>query len=177
MINKFVFNISSRMKRKYPTELPELDILEYSLKFIITNVLPIIVIILYGVVSENLVNVLISLGSFSLLRMFSGGYHIKIPELCILTSAALIISISEIGQKLTEHTMIMGIVSLLMVMVYAPSNIRMQTLIPEKYDILLKLASCGIIIINIYINDAIAITAVFAQSLLLIRPLKGGEKE
>ena len=112
MINKFVFNISSRMKRKYPTELPELDIVEYSLKFIITNVLPIIVIILYGVVSENLMNVLISLGSFSLLRMFSGGYHIKTPELCILTSVALIISISEIGHMLTDYKMIMGIVSL-----------------------------------------------------------------
>ncbi|WP_374198262.1 accessory gene regulator B family protein [Paenibacillus lautus] len=165
------------MKRRYPSELPELDILEYSLKFITTNVVPILLIILYGMTIGNLTNVLLTLLSFSLLRMFSGGYHIRSPELCIATSVTLIISISEFGHLLKEYTTIMNLASLLLVLLYSPSNIRMQTLIPKKYDTLLKVSSCVIIIINIYINNIFICVALLAQSLLLIRPLKGGEKE
>ncbi|MBT2759909.1 accessory gene regulator B family protein [Paenibacillus sp. ISL-20] len=177
LIDNFVLSISSKMKSKYPLELPERDVLEYALKFIITNVIPIITIILYGIVSDNLINILLSLGAFSLLRMFSGGYHIKSPELCIVTSIALIISLGQFGYLMADYIVLMNIISLILVIIYAPSNIRKQTLIPEKYDMILKLISCVIILINIYINNTYVSISILAQSILLIRPLKGGEKE
>lgn len=174
MINKFALNVSIKLKSKYPSELPELDVLEYAIKFILTNIIPILIILSYGAITDNISNILLSLGSFSLLRMFSGGYHITSPELCITTSVALIILISEFSYLFEDYILFMNIVSFILVAIYSPSNIRSQTLLPEKYDTLFKLISCIIIIINIYINNAYISSALFAQSVLLIR-LKGGE--
>ena len=177
MIDQLVSIISLKLKEKYPKELPEIDVMQYALKFLITNIAPIFLIVLYGLVSDNVVNVLFTLGGFSLLRMFSGGYHIKSAELCVFTSIIMIILISEFSFLFVDYILVINALSLFLVLIYAPSNIRSQTRLPDKYDILLKLISITIILINIYISNVYFSVSIFVQSLLLIRSLKGGDKK
>lgn len=177
MIDQLVRIISLKMKDKYPREMPEADVMQYALKFLITNIAPIFLIVLYGLVTNNIVNVLLTLGGFSLLRMFSGGYHINSAELCVVTSIIIIILISEFSYLFVDYILILNVLSLFLVLIYAPSNIRSQTRLPDKYDKLLKLISIMIILINIYISNIYLSVSMFVQSLLLIRSLKGGDKK
>ncbi|WP_124115397.1 accessory gene regulator B family protein [Paenibacillus xylanexedens] len=174
MIDKFVNNTATRLVAQFPNELPPFGITRYSLKFIFTNVIPISLLLLIGVFTGNLSNVFISVLSFSILRMTSGGYHSDYPELCLIYSSVLILSIAEFGGLIGGFEWICSGIAFILVTVYAPSNIENQTKILKKYFKYLKYISMLTVLIGFLIQNPVVSLAMLAQSLLLVR-LKGGE--
>lgn len=80
MIDRYVNNLSQTLVSKYPNELPPYGITRYGIKFIITNILPIMLLLLVGFMLNNYNNVLMSILSFSLLRMTSGDITVNIQN-------------------------------------------------------------------------------------------------
>ncbi|KAF6620504.1 accessory gene regulator B family protein [Paenibacillus sp. EKM102P] len=176
IIDHFVDKVSHQLKNKYPDELPSYGIIRYALKFIITNTIPIFLIIMFSLIFGNLKESLIAILGFSLLRIFSGGFHFQTPEKCIIFSTVMIILISELGYYFTTHTFIMFIVSLLIVLIYAPSDIQNQTKVKKENYKWFKIISLLLVSIFYLIDNPISNLAILVQSILLIR-LKGGGKE
>lgn len=178
MINYIALKLSKTLKSKYPEELPSIDIMRYSIKFIIINAIPIAIIVCLSYIFGFLSNALIALLSFSLLRMVSGGFHFKSPEMCSLFSSITILLIGYFGSWFGQASIYFNIMSLILNIIYSPSNITKQTRIKEKYFFIFKIISVVIVICSMIINNHIISTAIFIQSLLLVRSLrKGGEKE
>ncbi|WP_091013407.1 accessory gene regulator B family protein [Paenibacillus amylolyticus] len=175
MIDRYVNNLSQTLVSKYPKELPPYGITRYGIKFIITNILPIMLLLLVGFMLNNYNNVLMSILSFSLLRMTSGGYHSKYPELCLVYSTIIIISIASFGNNFEGFEWIISGIALILVTIFAPSNIENQTKILKKYFKYLKYISILTVIVGSLFQSPIVSCSMLAQSLLLIR-LKGGEK-
>lgn len=175
MIDKYVNEAATRLVAKYPNELPPFGITRYGLKFIITNIFPIVLLLLVGLMLNNYNNVLISIISFSTLRMVSGGYHSDYPETCLIYSTIIILTISQFSSYLIGYELIMSGVALVLVAIYAPSNIENQTKILKRHFKYLKYISILIVLIGTLFNNPTVIASMLAQSLLLVR-LKGGEK-
>ncbi|OZB98077.1 accessory gene regulator ArgB-like protein [Paenibacillus sp. XY044] len=171
MIDLFSDKLSSYLKNKYPEELPALSIVRYSIKFLISNVLPIIIIILSSILFQMTKEVVIGLLGFCILRMFSGGYHVKSAELCILTSVTVIYLIAIVGQQINSYMIVLDLISIILVGIYAPSNIKKQTRIKEENYRYLKLMSLIIVTSNIFIQSNILSVAFLIQSITLIRNL------
>lgn len=174
MIDKFVNNLALSLVAQYPNELPPYGITRYGLKFICTNIIPIGLLLLVGLILNNYNNVLVSVISFSVLRMTSGGYHSKFPEICLLYSTMIIITVASFGSAFSGFEWIMSLISMILVVIYAPSNIENQTKILQKYFKLLKYISVLTVLIGSLFQNPIVSASMLAQSLLLIR-LKGGE--
>lgn len=177
MINQISLSISKTLKSRYPEELPSIDIMRYSIKFLITNAIPILIIIIVSSLLGFLPDAVIALVSFSLLRMFSGGFHFKTAEMCIVFSSLTILLISIFGTMIGNASVYLNVISLILNLIFAPSKINNQTRIKEKYYFVFKIISVLIVICSILVNHQVVSMAIFIQSLLLIRSLrKGGER-
>ncbi|WP_063562990.1 accessory gene regulator B family protein [Paenibacillus sp. O199] len=175
MIDNYVNNISRKLVDRFPTELPPYGITRYGIKFIVSNILPIMLLLLVGLMFNIYNNVLISILSFSALRLSSGGYHSEYPEICLIYSSILMLTIATFGNLFEGVEWIFSIAALILVTIFAPSNIENQTKILSKYFIYLKYIAILTVLVGALIRDPIISCSMFAQSLLLIR-LKGGDR-
>lgn len=176
MINEVSDKLSIYLKTKYPKELPSLSIVRYSIKFLIANITPVVFLIISSLVFRRFSEVLVALVGFSVLRMFSGGYHIKSADICVVASIVTIYLIVVISPNIVNIVKVIDLISIVLVVIYAPSNINKQTRIKEKYYIYLKIISVFIVAINLIIQSEILTVAFFIQSISLIRVVNS-EKE
>lgn len=178
MIDQITNKLSLHLKTKYPEELPSLAVTRYSVKFIISNLLPLIILLISAWLLNLVPEVITAYLGFSILRMFSGGYHIKSADLCVVASVSLIYLIVGLSNYLSNYyKLLIIIISIILALIYSPSNIKKQTKIKEEYFIYLKIATILIIVSNIFINSNILTIAFFMQSLSLIRKRVNSDKE
>lgn len=173
MIDRISNTIAMKIKMNYPAA--NIEILKYSLNVIINPLLTIIISILISYFTKDILNVVISMISFAVLRVFSGGIHIKSSELCIIVSSSLFLGISYTHTYLADYTLFLTMVSTLLVLIFAPSRVKGQTRIPERFYPLLKIISIGVISINYIFDSSVLALTFFIQSVLLINIGKGGE--
>jgi accessory gene regulator B len=175
MIDQIADKWSCAAKSKYPDELPSQQIVRYTLKFIISNTIPIFIVLIASMLLGITKEAVLALIGFSSLRMFSGGFHFKSADMCIVFSSLVIILIALEGNYFEHYSFAMYLASVILVMIYAPSKIEQQTRAkPEKFK-WFKIISLIIVSLIYIINIPVMNLAVLVQSLLLIR-LRGGEK-
>ncbi|WP_311078193.1 accessory gene regulator B family protein [Paenibacillus polymyxa] len=176
---KLIDNIADKssfyLKNKYRDELPSEQIIRYALKLIILNVIPVLIVVFVATYLNIVPQSITALISFSLLRMFSGGFHFKSAEYCIVFSSLMIIVISKFGFLLSDCSFIMYCVCIVLVMIYAPSKIKEQTRVKEEYFHRFKIISLVIVSLFYIWDNPVSNLAILVQSLLLIYR-KGGEK-
>lgn len=176
MIDKISMKFSVLLKSKFPNELPELSTINYVHKFFLSNVLPIALILVLANLLGNFNSVCVALIAFAILRSTSGGLHLKSLEACLILSTIAILLIPILGSYIKINMHLVTTITALVVGYYAPSNIRRQTLIPEKYFLHLKIISVLIVASNFVLENEIIAAAFLVQAITLIR-LKGGEKK
>lgn len=123
LINNVSMKLSGTLKGKYGDAVPSIEIMRYSIKFLITNLTPILLILLIGFTTNNIINTLIAMIGFISLRLLSGGYHIASAELCIIFSTVLVVGISNMS-FLKDQWYLFQIASLILVALFAPFNIK-----------------------------------------------------
>lgn len=175
MIEFFSLKLAESIKKSVPESATSIPVMKYALSIILNALMIIVFSLILSIFTGRTFNVMVSLTAFPLLRRFSGGYHMKSGMKCILFSTTLmtLISLSSFSYK---FTFCIGIVSMILVGLFAPSNIRRQSRrVTEKDYPRLKLISLMIVASNFVIGSPTVASAFLAQSITLIR-LKGGEK-
>ncbi|PYY28284.1 accessory gene regulator B family protein [Paenibacillus illinoisensis] len=176
IIDKAVSSLSHKLVERYPRELPSYAITRYGIKFLVSNIIPITLLLILGAILDILPIVSLSIASFSILRMVSGGYHAKYPEACLVISTVLIMGIAIYNEYLSPYMILCNVLSLVLVAIYAPSNIENQTKIKKKYFGHLKVISVLLVSTNFILQNTVIAASFLVQSILLIR-LKGGVKK
>jgi accessory gene regulator B len=166
--------IASKIKLANPDQTTDIEVMSFSLSFLINNILILVLLLLFGTVTDNIHHIIIAMVSFALLRIVTGGYHIKSSSLCVIVSTTILILISY---ATLNHPLLIGlnIISLILVAWFAPSKVENQTNIKKKYFPILKIIGTLIVLSNFYSLSGVMACAFFAQSLLLI--YKREEKE
>ncbi|MGM1044815.1 MAG: accessory gene regulator B family protein [Bacillota bacterium] len=146
----------------------------YAIKFLITNLLTITLLVIVATFLGIGVQVFYVASSFALLRQFAGGRHVKSPELCIITTVMSITIISLYSHLLIDYLLIISLVSILLIIIYAPYIIRKNMKITKNRKWVFKSISIGLIFLSIFFNNIYCAVAFLFEAFSLIH-LKGGE--
>ncbi|AIQ29403.1 hypothetical protein P40081_15545 [Paenibacillus sp. FSL P4-0081] len=168
MIEHLARLIARKIKKEVPNHHASTEVLEFSLSILINAAMILISTFLISIFTGRIVETIVALIAFPILRQVSGGFHLKTGMGCVLFTTILMTAISYSDFN-NSTIVVLGIISLLLAIFYAPSGIENQSRIPEKYYPLLKVISIFIISINFFILSPVIASAFFVQTLTLIK--------
>lgn len=168
MIQEISLKLATQLKRIVPEHPRSVEVLKYGISFLINTFSIIVLSIIISVFTGHTLDAVIALISYALLRQVSGGFHLKSGGLCIAISTLGItmISFSDFNQNIIY---ILTIASLVIVLLFAPSEIGKQTRIPPKYYPLLKVLCLVIVGSNFLFCSSVLASSFLVQSLTLVR--------
>ncbi|MEK3867035.1 accessory gene regulator B family protein [Paenibacillus sp. FSL H7-0716] len=175
MIDFLSLRIAQGIKKSVPDSPITITVMKYALSIIINALMIIVLSLLISTLTGRTLEVTIALTVFPFLRQASGGYHMRSGMKCVLFSTVLITSISLADFEYWT-IMTLGIVSFILVGLFAPSNIEKQSRIPKNYYPALKIVSLMIVSSNFLIASPVIGAAFLAQSISLIH-MKGGDNK
>lgn len=175
MIDVVALRMAENIKRSVPEHPASIAVLKHSLAILINTFSIIILTILVSLVTGNLVQAITVLIAFPILRMASGGAHLKTGTMCVTVTTVLFTALSYVDVN-SFWTLFMNAFALVLVLVYAPSGIEGSSRIPKKYYPHLRMLSVLIVILNIIISSPTIAACFLVQGLTLIR-WKGGDTD
>lgn len=168
MVESLSLRIAQMIKRVEPERTASLEVLKFALIVLLNTMITVIAITVIGALTDSLVETLFGLTSFIILRYFSGGLHMKKAVHCSLISIICIVAAPHI--PLTETgVIIVGMISLVLILVFAPSNIEGHARIPKKYHFLLKIVAAVIVCANFFLMSSTIAIVFLVQSSSTIR--------
>jgi len=178
MIENMAWKMATHIKSVVPDHPASVAVLNHIL-IIILNVTAVVGLSLtVSLFTGNTREVVILLSSFAALRQLSGGLHLRSSTSCALITAATATLLSFIS---LDHFWIvtLTIISAILVLLYAPTGIEKQTIIPPKFFPALKMVSFLLVILNLLLTSNSVAIAFFVQCITLIlnKIMKGGEKQ
>ncbi|TPG72895.1 accessory regulator AgrB [Brevibacillus laterosporus] len=135
-------------------------VLSYSISVTLNFLSILIFSTLIGYLFDKLADTIIALFSFILLRAFSGGYHLKSLDGCVVVTVGIMVSIPHIPM-IPLITLILNIISVVLVLLLAPNNVFDEVRVSrEKYP-LLKIISFIIVCTNFIFTSPILTLSFF----------------
>lgn len=145
-----------------------IPILKYGLIVVIDTALILALSLTLGGITGKLMETAVGIICFLVLRAISGGYHLNTSTACTILSTFIAVSIPHIPLKESQFEII-TLISVLIFIVYSPSNLEKQSRIPSKYYPLLKVISIIMAAGSYLVKMEVVTLAVLIQSLSLIR--------
>lgn len=167
MIEALSNRLAIKMKQINPEQTASVEVMSFALQGILQNSLAIITAFLVGVILSKPWETVLAVISFMGLRFVSGGQHFKSALLCFLSSTAIFIVVPLLS--FNDMTLIiLNCINLVIVYLFAPSDIREHMRLPDKYFIVFKMISLVIVAINFMFLTPIVTIAFFVQAVTLI---------
>ncbi|RFB37816.1 accessory gene regulator B family protein [Brevibacillus sp. VP] len=166
MIEKLSEAISIKIKNASPERTNSIAVLSYALSILLNFFFICFFLFLIGFLTDRLQETFIALMSFVILRFFSGGYHLKSLDHCVIVTTAIIAVIPYIPVN-NIIVYLLTAISVILVLIHAPNSTYENLTVPRKV-LTLKLCSVLIVSINFVIVSPIVALAFFVQSFLLI---------
>ncbi|QJD87642.1 accessory gene regulator B family protein [Cohnella herbarum] len=167
IIDKWALNAATWIKQQNPDQTASIAVLQFALIGILNSLLIFIIIIFIGAISGHLWDSFLASLFFVFLHFFSGGHHFKSALMCTIFSSCVIIVSFSVPIN-NDVLLAITIFTILILFVFAPSNIENHARIPKSYFPVLKMISIIIVIANLFLlNSAVALALLF-QSLLVI---------
>lgn len=153
---------------KTPSTEENIDIYIYGLECFFNTIIPLILLVVWGIFSKTIIETLCWLSSFCIFRHYAGGFHAPTQFSCILCSTMLGISnyfICEYQGVLFSKPLLITGICLFICILFSPIDSGKIVLSPREYY-KRKLISSTIIIIGMAIylitKNSIAISVVYA---------------
>lgn len=166
MIDQIAGRLAHEIKLRAPEHPASEQVLKYSLSLIINAAMIIGLTLLISIFTSKTKEVGLILTSFAILRQVSGGLHLKSGIWCVIATTAGATTLSLITMSST-WTIAVTSLSLLGMLLWAPTNIEKQSRIPKKYYPLLKILSCLVVGSNFIIQSDVIALAFLVQALTL----------
>jgi accessory gene regulator B len=167
MFDKLAFNAASWIKQQNPEQTASIPVLQFALTGLLNSLLVFVIVVFIGAVSGNLSDSLMASLFFVALHFVSGGHHFKSSYMCTLFSSSMII-FSFIFPLDHAWVYIFTVITIMIMVLFAPSNIEGHARIPKTYFPLLKIIAICIVLVNLLLlNSAVAFAMLF-QAMLVI---------
>jgi len=168
MIDSLAGKIAVALKNTNQDETPSVAVMKFALIVVINTALTVFLSLTISLILGSAIDTLIVLCFFGLLHFFSGGYHFKSAMTCTIVSTLTFVLIPHIPIS-RDIAYVLTLCSLILILIFAPSNIKNAARIPEKYFPLLKLISIIIVISTVFFSLHLLALTYFIQSLTLIK--------
>lgn len=171
-MDNLALKISLAIKRSNPDETVSVEVMQYALGIILNTLITFICSILIGLLLHQWTATLLFYICFSLLRICSGGFHLKTALACNIVTTLLCTVTPFAFHPTGSVLLVINIFSLLIMLLFAP-NPDSNTHIPLRWFPALKLTSIAFLGLSFLIGSSVIGLAFFVQSLTVI-PWKGG---
>lgn len=170
MIETISRKISLRIKNADPENTASVEVLAYAIGVYINFFSVVAISLVTGILIGHFAETCIALAGFGILRLVSGGRHLKSLTACVVVSVVAFSVLPYI--HLPISTTLLTTLSLILALFYAPLILE-ETNMPRKWAPYLKVISTVVIAFNYFFDSEILGIAFFFQSILLIS-MKGG---
>jgi accessory gene regulator B len=167
MFDRWAFNAASWVKQQNPEKTASVAVLQFALTGILNSLAVFVIVLTVGIVSGHFLDSLLASLFFVSLHFFSGGYHFKSALLCAVVSSSVIIT-SFLIPLSSKYFLGLTIFTIIIVAIFAPSNIENHARISKTYFPILKLISICIVLVNLMLQLPAVGWALFFQAFLLI---------
>ncbi|WP_433943520.1 accessory gene regulator B family protein [Paenibacillus sp. SN-8-1] len=165
-------HLSSRIKESDPEGPVSLEILEYELGIRLNFIATLLLTVVAGWITGNLMGACLALISFLVVRRFSGGVHMKSLTLCAIVSAAIFVIISFIALE-QEQIRLITLLSAVIFLIYSPNIL--EELNPPPLTPYMKMISSILVLSNLIFQSSAIALACAVQAFLILPFWKGGE--
>jgi len=153
-------------------EAPSAAVIKYALSIIFNTVSASALALVVGIFTRSLADTAIVIVAFGSFRYVSGGYHLPSNVWCVVLSAAILATIPHIPVSQTV-VYVLTIISLIVTLLYAPSNYDKYARMPERFYPLLKGIAALFVASNFLMgSELLAITYIIQAGLLLIEEVR-----
>lgn len=170
-MNLLALRIVEVIKKSNPEQTHSIEIMHYALSIILNTLFIIITSLCIGGLTGQLKETFIALFSFILLRMSSGGAHLKSARSCNIVSIFICSLIPHITYLIHNHFIWINLFSLLVMILFAP-NPDANAIIPKEWYLGLKVISITLVALNFWIHSSVIGLAFLFQSFTVIIPLQ-----
>ncbi|QYR21623.1 accessory gene regulator B family protein [Paenibacillus sp. sptzw28] len=175
MIERFAERLAFSINHHAQDSSSSVKVLTYGIIMLLDFLFILVLSLTIGALTGKFIETAIGMGCFLLLRSISGGYHFNTSMSCILFSTFVSVTIPHVALS-SGVTLILYVISILLFVIYSPSNLQNQSRIPSKYYPALKWISVGIVVASFLPTMEVVTLAIFIQALSLVRfNRKGGE--
>ncbi|KAF6614361.1 accessory gene regulator B family protein [Paenibacillus sp. EKM102P] len=171
-LDTIALNIATHIKTVVPDHPSSIDVLKHGISVAINTVSIILLTIGISFFTDRMQEALLAMVSFSMLRQIVGGIHLKSNIVCIVVSTVLLTALSFASFNY-NWVVITSIISIVLILVYAPSRVEGKTRISKQHYPLLKFMGVAIVALNLWLAFPVVAASFFVQSLTLI---EGGVK-
>ncbi|WP_158602275.1 accessory gene regulator B family protein [Cohnella endophytica] len=171
MIENMALKLAIKIKNLEPNQTASVEVMKFSIEALLNNLITLVLVLVLAICTDSVFLALMGLIAFSVLRFFSGGYHFKNSITCSIVSTIIIFVSTQIELS-HNYFVLLSVISLIIVLIYAPANIANHARIDSKYFPLLKIVATIIVLSSVIIVSSTVTLAVFFQSLTLLIPNK-----
>ncbi|OAZ43359.1 accessory gene regulator ArgB-like protein [Paenibacillus polymyxa] len=167
MIEPLSLRMAQHIKSVVPDHPASVPVLQHALAILLNMVFITGLTLVISVFTGRTREVVTIMAAFAFLRQMTGGIHLKSGMGCVAVSTMLFTGLSFIS---LDHNWTIGatLISMLLILVFAPAGIERQTRIPPRYFPLLKVAALITVGLNLWFALPYVAISFFAQTLLLI---------
>lgn len=170
IIEDFSKRITKKMKSLNPDNTGTVKDMATGLVIIINGLIIIFIVVITGILSDLLLQSLLAIFSFILLRFFSGGYHVKSSLFCSVISSLILISIPYI-QIDNQYLLALTVFTFVIILLFAPSQMEDNVTLAKKYYLKFKMISLLIVSSNFLLqSELLAITFLIQCFLVIFHP-------
>lgn len=166
-MNTLSLKIASMIKQANPEETGSIEVMQYALNIILNSLLIIALSLLIGWTTGHFADTALALLSFALLRVLSGGRHLPNAFSCNLFSITLCSLIPQIAFLFRDHAGIINLISLLLMLLFAPAP-DVNARIPLRWYPRMKLLAVLTVGLNFFLLSPVIGLTFLAQSLTVI---------
>jgi len=158
-------SIATKIKETDREGTHSIEVMEYSLTILLNTLFIIVISLVIGWLTNELVSTLIAICSILVIRIVSGGPHIKSMWGCNIFSVLLCTVIPHV--PILIPIFILNIISAVIMLIFSPrpdDNAKM----PRKYFPYLKVISVALVCSNFFVNNDVIALAFFIQAITII---------
>lgn len=174
MIEPLALRMAQHIKKVVPDHPASVPVLKHALAVTLNLVFITSLTIIISIFTGRVVEAVTVMAAFAFLRQMTGGIHLKSGMGCVVVSTLLFTVLSFV--KLDYNwTIGATLVSMLLILVFAPAGIERQTRIPPRYFPLLRSGAFIVVSFNLWMANPFIAISFFVQTLTLINVRRGGE--
>ncbi|KWX74929.1 hypothetical protein AMQ84_18875 [Paenibacillus riograndensis] len=166
-MNTLANKMAVAIKRANPEQTHSIEIMQYSLSILLNTLLSFTVSLLIGWFTGKLAETLIFFFSFAILRMCSGGFHLKSALACNSVSILICATFPHLTGFSDQTLIAINCFNSLIMLIFAP-NPDVNVKISATSAPLLKVISVLLVGCNFFIDSRVIGLAFLTQSLTII---------
>ena len=124
MIKSLAHCIVNKIAANMPIDMDIAECYEYGLELLISKIVITSIIVLCGLLTDSLLVSILFSGAFTFLRQYTGGYHCKSAEKCIVVSVLIYLSFLIVYRLSSNHFSVIilvgTVISLFIIILMAP---------------------------------------------------------